>query len=557
MNADIIIIGSGAGGLSAAICLARAGKKVLVLEQHDVPGGWCHSFQLHGHRFSPGVHYIGMMGEGESTRELYEGLGVANDMVFFRMNPKAYEHCWIGEHRIDMPAGIDNLFEHLAARFPHERKGLERYLTTVRNVSDQLQLIHRMSGFLDHLTIPFRTRHLGKYGLFSLKRVIDWHIKDPLLKSVLNVQCGDHGLPPSLAPFPVHAAVMQHYFDGGYYPMGGGAGIVKAMTKAIKRHGGVVRTGARVKRIVLEGEGKQQRVAGVELADGERISAPVVISNADPHKTYMGMVGRERLPAGLLKQLDRSRYSVTSIMLFVTVEMDVRAAGLDSGNIWMLRDDVDMEVLFRDMSRTDILTDDEFPAAFISCPTLKDPASFNGRHHTIEMVTYLDYKAFERFEGMEERSAEYLNWKERIKEKMLNGLERVLPGVRAHVVHADIGTPITNEHYVQSTRGSVYGTEKTLKHVGPFAFKPKSPISGLYLTGASTLTHGVAGASISGVITAAQVLGCTKDELLKPDPAQRLRIHDAEDDSSWPDHVHVKRAQRSRRSSAIDDRAAT
>ena len=93
MNPDTIIIGSGAGGLSAALCLARAGKKVLVLEQHYVPGGWCHSFFLNGHRFSPGVHYIGMMGEGESTRELYEGLGIANDLVFFRMNPAAYEHC--------------------------------------------------------------------------------------------------------------------------------------------------------------------------------------------------------------------------------------------------------------------------------------------------------------------------------------------------------------------------------------------------------------------------------------------------------------------------------
>jgi len=101
---DTIIIGSGAGGLSAAICLARSGQKVLVLEQHDVPGGWCHSFYLNGYRFTPGVHYIGLLNKGESTSTLYEGLGIANDVSFFRMNPKAYEHCWIGAERIDMPA---------------------------------------------------------------------------------------------------------------------------------------------------------------------------------------------------------------------------------------------------------------------------------------------------------------------------------------------------------------------------------------------------------------------------------------------------------------------
>ena len=102
---DTIIIGSGAGGLSAAICLSRAGQKVLVLEQHDVPGGWCHSFYLNGQRFSPGVHYIGLMEKGESTSRLYEGLGIANELVFFRMNAPAYEHCLINGEQFDFPAG--------------------------------------------------------------------------------------------------------------------------------------------------------------------------------------------------------------------------------------------------------------------------------------------------------------------------------------------------------------------------------------------------------------------------------------------------------------------
>ena len=112
-NFDTIIIGSGAGGLSAALCLAKAGQKVAVFEQHYVPGGWCHSFYIKGHRFSPGVHYLGLVDKGSSTSKLYEGLGIANDLVFFRMNPLAYEHCWIGKERIDMPAGINNLEESL------------------------------------------------------------------------------------------------------------------------------------------------------------------------------------------------------------------------------------------------------------------------------------------------------------------------------------------------------------------------------------------------------------------------------------------------------------
>jgi all-trans-retinol 13,14-reductase len=125
---------------------------------------------------------MGSLGKGESTRSLYQGLGIANDLVFFRMNPEAYEHYRIGDQLINLPGNFGRLYEVLSARFPAEKKGLKKYLHIVRNVSTQLQLIPKMNGFWDNITIPFRTRHLGKYGLFSLKKVIGWHIKDPLLK---------------------------------------------------------------------------------------------------------------------------------------------------------------------------------------------------------------------------------------------------------------------------------------------------------------------------------------------------------------------------------------
>ena len=215
MQYDSIIIGSGAGGLATALCLAKAGQKVLVLEQHYVPGGWCHSFYLDGHRFSPGVHYIGLLDEGESTRRMYEALGVANDIIFFRMNPSAYEHCWIGNERFDIPAGLENFSSSLSKKFPSEKKRITKYLDLVRKVSHQLQLIPKMKGLWDNITIPFRTAQLGKYGLFSLGRVINWHIKDPVARQVLNIQCGDHGLPPARASASAPRAHRRRWLDAG------------------------------------------------------------------------------------------------------------------------------------------------------------------------------------------------------------------------------------------------------------------------------------------------------------------------------------------------------
>ncbi|MBQ4820147.1 NAD(P)/FAD-dependent oxidoreductase [Aquimarina sp. MMG016] len=536
---DTIIIGSGAGGLSAAICLARAGQRVLVLEQHDVPGGWCHSFYLNGYRFTPGVHYVGLLEKGESTSDLYEGLGIANDMVFFRMNPKAYEHCWIGEQRIDMPAGFDNVHEALSERFPKEKKRLKKYLTLIKNVTYQLQLIPKMKGFWDHITIPFRTKHMGKYALFSLKRVINWHIKDPLLQKVLNIQFGDHGLPPGKASFPLHAAVMGHYSSGGYYPMGGGGAMVKAMTNAVKKHGGEVRTSCGVKRILVEGDKKKSAI-GVELHTGEQILAKRVISNADPGKTYLDLIGKENISAKLQRRLAKTTYSCTSLMLFVTVDMDVRAAGLDSGNIWMM-DDMDMDDLYVKMNTLDVAEGDTFPGMFISCTTLKDPIGFDGRYHTIEAITYINHESFNKFKDESDpRSAEYLEFKERLTQKMINTLEKALPGVSEKIVQKELGTPITNEYYINATNGCVYGTEKSFRQIGPFAYKAETEIKNLYMCGASVLSHGVAGAGYSGVETAAKILKCKQWDLLKPDDTQNIRIYEAEDSSEYPEWMLQK-----------------
>ena len=536
---DTIIIGSGVGGLSAAIFLSRAGQKVLVLEQHDVPGGWCHSFYLNGHRFTPGVHYVGLLEKGQSTAKLYEALGIANDLTFFRMNPSAYEHVYIGDERFNFPGNFDDLVSSLVERFPKEEKNIKKYLNLVRNVSAELQLLPYVEGFWQHFTIPYRTKHMGKYALFSLKRVIDWHIKDPLLKKILNIQFGDHGLAPAKASFPLHCAVMDHYFNGGFYPCGGGAAIVKAMTTAIKKNGGEVKTQQEVKRILLEGNKKKMAI-GVELESGERIFAKRIISNVDPNITYQKLIGEENLSNRLRKKLGKTTYSCTSLMLFLTVDMDLRASGIDSGNIWLMPNE-DMDTVYERMMQPDITNEDAIEGMFISCTTLKDPSSFDGKHHSIEAITYLDYKVFEKFKDEKDpRSKEYLHLKELLTEKMIKTLEKVLPNVRKHIVHKELGTPITNEYYINTTNGSVYGTEKKLTQIGPFAYKAKSEIKNLYLCGASIVSHGVAGAGYSGLQTAGEILNLKQKELLKTDEDQSITILEAEENANYPKWLNNK-----------------
>lgn len=540
-NWDTVIVGSGVGGLAAAICLARAGQRVLVLEQHYVPGGWSHSFTLNGQRFSPGVHYVGLIEEGQSTHELYRGLGIANDMVFFRMNPKAYEHCLINGENFDLPAGLENLKTTLSVRFPNEAKNIHEYLTLVERVNYELQLMPKLKGWWQKITVPFRTKNFGKFALFSLKRVVDWHVKDDMLKAVLNIQCGDHGLPANRACFPVHCSVMSHYFEGGYYPMGGGGGIVKAMTSGVKRNGGEVRVKQNVTKILIE----NKKAVGVQLADGQQIRAKRVISNADPTITYLELIGKENLSKSLLKKLGKTRYSVTSLILFLTLEMDVSPFGIDSGNIWMMKNE-DGDQNFIDLMNDEIAAGESFPAVFISCTTLKDPVSYNGKYHNFEVVTYVDYQNLPDFGTGDYHSDAYKSFKEKVTNKFMNNIEKVIPNAKNYIVQAELGTPKTNEFYINSTNGNVYGTEKTLNQVGPFSYKNKSEIENLYLCGASTLSHGVGGATHSGVNAASIILGCTPSDLMVADESQKLRIYDAENADEWPDWIHAKRSDKIR-----------
>lgn len=536
---DSIIIGAGAGGMAAAICLARAGQKVLILEQHDVPGGWCHSFYLNGHRFTPGVHYIGLLGEGEATNNLYRGLGIANDLTFFRMNPDAYEHVHIGAHKFHFPANYDELVSRLSKRFPKEKKRIKRYLGLTRKVSEELYSLPYIKGFWQKLTLPYRTRHFGKFGLFSLRRIINWKIKDPLLKNILNIQCGDHGVQPRKVPFVLHSALMYHYYQGGYYPMGGGGALIKAMTNAFKRFNGKVMTSTAVKRILLEGDVTKKAI-GVEIENGMRFFAKNIVSNADVGITYNDLIGRENLSTKLQKKLQKTAYSCTSLMLFLTVEMDVKKAGLDSGNIWVMPN-IDADDYYDAAMSDDLRSDVAFDGMFISCTTLKDPTSFDGKNHALEVISFINYESFAQFkdEGSQ-RSAEYLEFKEHLIQKMLAGLEQVIPKIKNHIVHKELGTPITNNYYINTTRGNVYGTEKSLKNIGPFAYKAKSEIENLYLCGASILSHGVAGASHSGVDTASKILKCHPDELKKPQEDQFLRIYEAESAENYPDWMLKK-----------------
>ena len=546
---DAIVIGSGAGGMTTSLCLAQAGLKVVMVEQHYVAGGWCHSFNLEGYHFSPGIHYIGELGPGQEMREIYEGLGVANDMEFFELNPDGYEHIVCGQEQFDIPKNPKNFETRLVERFPSEKEGIETFMKMFLQLSNEVAGFRHCKHLGDMAKNVVKSPNVVRYGLLPFKKVVASFVKDPFLQTILEAQAGDHGLPPSMAPTVLQAALATHYWNGAWFPKGGGGAIPKAFIRAFKKVGGKVMLSTEVDEILTERSLLGHRAVGVRLRGGDEIRAKYVVSNADPKIMYGRLLNQNILSAGLRRKLHKTKYSIAASSLFMAVDMDLRALGLDSGNYWWFKNpDVDSVYAphhsFRDLK-----------GSFMNITSHKDPTKANNGHQTIEAFSILPYELFAAWKDteFEKRPEDYTFAKKAIQEGLLETIRTMVPGIDDHIVFSDVATPLTNEHYIRTGYGSMYGTEKNLKQL-LFPYPVKTEIKNLYHCGASTLGHGVAGATMSGLAAAGAILKCSKDDLLSA-KGQTLRCYSAEDETTWPknvvEKVNQKRRQATKKKEAI------
>lgn len=504
---DAIVIGSGVGGLSVASCLSKAGKKVLVLEQHYILGGFTHLFRRRGYSWDVGLHYVGGVHiKGSALNKAFRY--ISNEKLEWAPLDDIYDRALFGKTFYDFPRGKENLKAKFKEYFPdaEDHTAIDKYfglLQEVENIGPGFYAEKVLPPLLAKIFGPILRKKVLKYSDKTTLEVLHEITQNEKLIGLLTAQYGDYGLQPSESSFYMHALLANHYMDGAGYPVGGAGRIAETIAPVIEAAGGAAIHQAEVKQIIV----KNNRAIGVEMADGKCIYAKYVISDAGVVNTFSKL-----LPESVIEQhhlrddLKNLTPSGAHMGLYAGVKDSPTTLNLPKCNYWIFPDEYNHKL---NQERYTSL-DAPLPVSYVSFPAAKDPES-QKRHpnkSTMEVIIIVPYDWFKKWEGSEwhKRDAEYTAMKQRVGEQMLGELYRVAPQLKGKIDFYEVSSPLSTKNFTQHPSGEIYGTAHTPKRFRQLFLKPITPVKGLYLTGQDAMTASIAGGMMGGVLCATAIL---------------------------------------------------
>lgn len=499
---DAIVIGSGMGGMSCAAALAKKGKRVLVLEQHYIPGGFTHMFSRKGYTWDVGVHAVGEMQVNEIPGKMLHWL--TDGKIQMNSLGSPYDRFnFPDDFKIEFPDSREKFAANLKEKFPEEAKAIDRYLKLVdRAVVASMAFFAGRSfpEWLDRLlskVVGFFTGNLWKK---TTEEVLNTITKNEKLKAVLTAQWGYYGSTPNESSFAIHAVTVKHFLNGAYYPVGGSKSFADNLLKVVQNAGGETLVRASVKEILVQ----KGRAIGVKLETGEEFFAPIIISAAGVRATFDKMLPKEEDEKPWIKETKPLGDSPSYICLNMGFKGDIKASGAAPSNFWF------METWDMNKSLWNVEDPNSIPyILYVSFPSLKDPLHDAGpdQRHTGECITFLPWDGFERWKetrrGQREKS--YQEYKKAIQERLVERLKVHLPEVMKHLDYHEMSTPLSTQFFTRAHRGAIYGLETTPKRFLHRKLRTRTPIKGFYLSGSDVTTLGIAGAMTSGLLTAATI----------------------------------------------------
>ena len=490
MGYDVVIIGTGMGGLTAGALLAKKGLKVLLLEKGSQPGGYVVSFRKKGFTFDATGVFVGGCEPGGEFEALLSEVDVR--LEFKRID--AIRNIYPGFEVALQEGGFNHYIEQLKALFPEEKRGIGKYERTILRIGAEVKALSEITWY-EKLLFPLFFWNLARFSATTHKAILDRLFKGNEIKMALSSL--PVTVPPSQLSFLFVATLLSKVISqGAYYPKGGMGVISKALAASIERQGGTIRYRTEATRILTQGN----KVTGVATDEGEVIETPTVISNISLPQTFRGLLSGG-LPSSLGRRLERLEYSLSNVIVYLGVRGDAELNSLPF--FTYLRSIVDLEGEYRMLRRGEI---PENPTVIMVVPSLIDPSLAPKGTHTVKLLTVAPYGY--RNDWNRDNRQSYQATKEEMVQRLMAHVEsRVVPGLRGKILFCEAATPITLERYTGNEQGAMYGLAATPGQFGRHRPPNRTPIKGLYLASHYTRpAHGIVGAATSGSFTAKMIL---------------------------------------------------
>lgn len=497
---DIVIIGSGMGGLVCADILSREGYKVCVLEKNKQIGGCLQTYVRDKVIFDSGVHYLGGLGKGQNLYQVFKYLGLMDKLKLQKMDEDVFDKILIENDGTEYvyAQGYENFIQHLLNDFPNEEKALRLYCAKIKEVCSKFPLYNLRSGG----NINEKTPVLE----INAQAFIESVTADKKLQAVLagnnTLYAGQGGK----TPLYVHAMILNSYIESSWKCIDGGSAIGKYMAQNIRKQGGAIFRNTEVKRIVVEeapvdGQAVRGKVSAVELVDGSYIQASYFISNMHPVRTL------QMTKTDIIKPAYRSRVKdlENTVSSFI-VNIVFKKASFPylkhnyyyhkEGQVWNMT----------------AYTNENWPlgyALFFSASSKSDKYA--------ESMTILAYMKFDEVKQWadtfntvskeDDRGKDYERFKQKKAELLIDLVQEKFPDLRKAIKSYYTATPLSYRDYIGNDDGSMYGIAKDYRNPLKTFISPRTKIPNLYLTGQNLNLHGVLGAAMSGLVTCVAFMG--------------------------------------------------
>jgi len=494
MSKTIAVIGTGAGGLSAAAHLSKRGFKVLGFERNEWLGGLLAPFERDGYEFDPGVHYLGQLEPDQPFGREFMRLGVDPVDLFAKMDDD-FDVFRFPDFEIAMCSDIERYRERLARAFPDDVRGVDRVIRAVEHIQAAQKLLsprwHSLREYVKALG-------LLRWFRATFRDYLDWACEDDRLKSIFAAQCGDYGVPPSRAPAWLALSVIAHYSSGAWFPKGGSGALRDTIVEVATSHGAEFSTSTPIAKIIASSDGAE----AVEAEDGRRWDVDGVVAAVDPRHVYGSMLDASVVPKKIARRLPDLESSLTGFSLYLGLSSDLRDAGWGAQNVWDYPS-WDIDAVYEPAFRGDL--SDEM-CLFISPNSLKDPTGSMAPEGStaVEVFTVAPWGPVAKWENVppSERGAEYEELMSRVEGHIRTRLADRHPELVSDVEVCELSSPLAFRHHLNAIEGGFYGPAQTPEQSMWKRFPPGAGPDGVVLAGQGVFGGGVSTAMMSGRVAA-------------------------------------------------------